>query len=608
MADTENNSVAARFVRITEHPVFRIIVPIAIMTIALVVLHKLASHVHWSDIKADVAASSWTALAAAVLWTAVSFVALSFYDILAVRSVAAKLIPAWVAGLAGSSGYAVSNLLGFSYLTGTAVRYRTYASLGLNLGRVANVIATSWIGFWMGLIVLLGILLTLHPDNLSSVMPLSGTMETLIGAGLLIGTAAFLVWLARGKRALSLAGFTLELPGGRVAIGLTLAGVIDIGAAAMTLYVLLPADLVQSFPYFFVIFVAAVALGTLSHAPGGLGVFEATIIAGLGASGRADVLASLLLYRAVYTLLPFLIAVSGLGIAWIVTARATVTRTATLVFDLIRPFVPFAAAGIALLAGTILLISGNLPADTSRLGVLRDVVPLSFVETSHLAGSIAGLLLIVISRGLFRKLYRAWVIAMILMLFGFACSLVKGLDWEEAIGLLMTIGLLGLFRSAFYRADSTSVFRLNGTWIVTLVTLFAAITWIGALSYSNVEYSHALWWDFAWHSDASRFLRASLVVALLLAAISLDSVLSNRHAPQRGEPIPDVVRQLVAESEDTEASMALIGDKSFLISDDGKAFIAYADTGTSLITKGEPVGAEAQGPRSDLGAARTGRS
>lgn len=595
MANAESAVVPKGLIRIVENPLFRIVVPLVIVAISIFVLHKLASQAHWSDIKADILASSWSTLATALMWTTFSFLALSCYDILAVRSVAKGLVPGWVAGLAGSSGSAISNLLGFSYITGTAVRYRTYASLGLDLSRVAGIIATSWVGFWMGLTLILGILLSLHPKGLSTVLPLDNTTETIIGAALLIGIVVLLIWLARGGRRLSLAGFELDLPKGSIAGGLTVAGVIDLGASAMTLYVLLPPDLVQSFPYFFVVYVGAIAFGLLSHAPGGLGVFEATIIAGLGAAGRSDVLAALLLYRTIYTLLPFLLAVTGLGLAWVITERVAVTKTATLVYNLTRPFVPFAAAGIALLAGTILLVSGNLPADSTRLGVLRDVLPLSFIEASHMVGSIIGLLLIVISRGLFRKLYRAWIIAMLLMIVGFAVSLIKGLNWEEALGLLLTIGLLGLFRSAFYRVESASVFRLNGTWIVSLITLLAAITWVGALSYSNVEYRDALWWDYAWHGDASRFMRASLIVALLLAAISLDSVLSNRRMPKRGDPIPDVVRQLVAESEDTEANMALIGDKSFLISDDNKAFISYADTGASLISKGEPVGAQEQG-------------
>ena len=595
MVDARIASIEKRLVRLVESPVFRIAVPLIVVAISVFVLHHLASETKLSDIKKDVSNSSWTLLGTALIWTATSFVAIASYDILAVRSVAKKEIPGWVAGLAGSSGTAISNLLGFSYVTGVAVRYNIYSSLGLDLGRVAGVIATSWVGLWMGLTLLVGVLLALHPAHLSTIVPLDNTMETLIGAGLLIGLAAVIIWLSRGSRHLSMGRFELNLPNGRLAGWLTVAGVIDLGASAMTLYVLMPADLVQSFPFFFVIYVAAVAFGIVSHAPGGLGVFEATIIAGLGAAGRSDVLAALVLYRTIYTLLPFLIAAAGLGAAWIYTQRASVTKSAALIFNLTQSIVPFVAAGIALVAGAILLISGNLPADSMRMGVLRDVVPLSFVEASHLIASVVGLLLIVVSRGLFRKLYLAWIIAMLLMVVGFVASLVKGLNWEEAFGLLLTIGLLGAFRSAFYRVEGPSVFRLNGTWIVSLFTLFAAITWIGLLSYSNVDYRNELWWDFAWHGDASRFLRASLVVALLLAVISLNSVLSNRQAPKHLEPIPDVVRKLVAESEDTEANMALIGDKSFLISDDGKAFIAYADTGASLITKGEPVGAEEQG-------------
>lgn len=595
MAQTSLTAGANRLVRLIEHPVFRVVLPLVITAVAIYVLRRLATEANWGDIQADIAASSPKALAAALLWTAVSFVALSCYDVLAVRSVVKDKIPIWVPALAGASSQAVSNLLGFAYVTGAAVRYRIYAALGLDLARVAGVIGIAWIGFWMGLTILTGLLLSMHPANLSSVVPLDNRTETIIGAGLLVAVLVFLIWLARGARRLGVAGFSFDLPNGRLAAGLSVAGIFDIGAAALTLYVFMPADLVQSFPYFFVIYVAAVALGLLSHSPGGLGVFEATIIAGLGAAGRSDVLAALLLYRAVYTLLPFLVSVIGLGIAWVVTQRGAITATAQQVYNVTRPIIPFATAGIALVAGSILLISGNLPADTTRLGVLRDVVPLSFIEASHLAGSVVGLLLIVISRGLFRKLYRAWVIAMALMVVGFFVSLVKGLNWEEGLGLLVMTATLGLFRSAFYRAESASVFRLNGTWIVSLVTLLAAITWIGAMSYSHVEYRDALWWEFAWAGDASRYLRASLVVCFLLAAISFDSVLSNRHVPVRGGPIPDVVRKLVAESEDTEANMALIGDKSFLISEDGAAFLSYADTGTSLITKGEPVGAEEQG-------------
>jgi phosphatidylglycerol lysyltransferase len=584
-----------RIMRIVEHPVVRVAIPILIIGIAIYVLHSFANEVHWADVKADIAGSSPKALGLALVCTVVSFFALSFYDVLAVRSVANGKVPDQIAGLAGASGFAISNLLGFSYLTGTAVRYRVYASLGLDLSRVAGVIATSWVAFWMGLILVLGVLLTFHPIGLSTVLPLNNTTETAIGAGLLLGLAGLFLWLAKGGRRLSFAGFGFDLPGVRLASGLTLAALFDITGAALTLYVLMPADLVQSFPYFFVVYVGAIALGILSHAPGGLGVFEATLVAGLGAAGRSDVLAALVMYRLIYTLMPFLVAVLGLAAVWGGSQRRAAAKTANWAFRLARPAVPLAAAGVALLAGTLLLVSGNLPSDTARLGVLRDLIPLPFIEASHLAGSVVGLLLIVISRGLYRKLYRAWLIAMALMAAGIVASMLKGLDWEEAAGLLFTVGILGAFRSAFYRAEGVSVFRLNITWIVSLAGLLAAVTWVGFFAYNHVQYRDALWWDFALHGDASRFLRASLVAAFGLGGIALNSILMGRHEPEKAHPIPDIVRQLVASSEDSEAGIALMGDKSFLISDDGKAFLAYGDTGTSLISKGEPVGDEDAG-------------
>jgi len=585
----------SRLVRLIEHPAVRVAVPVLITGIAVYVLHSFASQVHWADVKADIAASSRKALGLAVLWTVISFAALSFYDVLAVRSVAKGRVPAMIAGLAGASGYAISNLLGFSYLTGTAIRYRVYAALGLDLSRVAGVIATSWIAFWLGLILILGVLMTLHPNSLSTVLPFDSRVETVIGVGLLLALAGIFAWLSGGARRLSFAGFGFELPGFRLASGLTIAAIFDITGAALTLYVLMPADLVQSYPYFFVIYVGAIAFGILSHAPGGLGVFEATMIAGLGAAGRSDVLAALVLYRLIYTLLPFVIAVVGLAWVWGKSQRQTAVKTATWAYRFARPFVPLASAGVALLAGTVLLISGNLPADTARLGILRDVIPLSFIEASHLAGSVAGLLLIVISRGLYRKLYRAWVIAMILMGLGIVASLLKGLDWEEAASLVFTTSILGAFRSAFYRVEAPSVFRLNTAWIVSLAALLAAVTWVGFFAYSHVAYRDTLWWEFALRGDASRFLRASFVVAFVLTGIALNSVLMGRGKPGGVQPVPDAVRQLVAASEDTEANTSLTGDKSFLISGDGKAFLAYGDTGASLISKGDPVGDELAG-------------
>ena len=61
------------------------------------------------------------------------------------------------------------------------------------------------------------------------------------------------------------------------------------------------------------IYVLAAMLGIASNAPGGLGVFEATILLALSSLPRDQVLGSLLLFRVCYYLVPFVVALGMLG-------------------------------------------------------------------------------------------------------------------------------------------------------------------------------------------------------------------------------------------------------------------------------------------------------
>lgn len=598
MAIADSLPLRSRLLRLVEHPALKIAIPLLIGVIAFFVLHKLASHVKWLDVKTDLATTPLSALFLALACTIFSFVGISFYDAIAVRSVAPGKVPTRIAALAGAAGYGVSGLLGFSYLTGTSIRYRIYSSFGLDLALVAGVITVSWTGFLSGITLIFGGLLSFHPREQGTMLPISPSVETGLGILLIVALVTYFIWLATGARSVKAGGFQLSMPSLKSGVALMGAGLLDLTAAAMTLYVLLPGDVAQNLPYFFTIYFGAIALGILSHSPGGLGVFEATIIAGLGASGRSDVLAALLIYRVIYTILPFLVATVGLSVMAGIKRRHALTGGAQMLWRAFRPLIPPVAAGITLLAGVFLLISGNLPAEQSHLHLLRGILPLSFIEASHLVGSIAGLLLIVVARGLYRKLHRAWVVAMALIAIGFFGSLLKGLDWQEALLMLTTLVILGLFRPAFYRTDNTSVFRLNTAWVVSLIVLMAAIFWIGLFAYSHVPYRNELWWDFTWHGDASRYLRASLAAAIILAFIAFNSLITS-HKAKTKQPttIPDAVRKLVATSEYAEAGIALTGDKAFLIADDESAFLAYADTGRSLITKGDPVGDPKTGKR-----------
>ena len=123
---------------------------------------------------------------------------------------------------------------------------------------------------------------------------------------------AYLAWISRMRwRGAAVVG-DFKLPGPLLTLGQMALGVIDICSASAALYVLLPKAERFGFPTFATLYSFAAMLGIASHAPGGLGVFEATILQGVGGNQDA-VLASLLLFRGIYYAVPFITAMAMLG-------------------------------------------------------------------------------------------------------------------------------------------------------------------------------------------------------------------------------------------------------------------------------------------------------
>ena len=80
------------------------------------------------------------------------------------------------------------------------------------------------------------------------------------------------------------------------------------------MYLLLPDSPAIDFVTLVVVFVSATLLGFASHAPGGLGVFDAAMLVALGQFDREELLAGVLLFRLLYYVAPFVLAVLILGL------------------------------------------------------------------------------------------------------------------------------------------------------------------------------------------------------------------------------------------------------------------------------------------------------
>jgi len=570
---------------------------IAIALLAIYVLENLLQHTSRTETLAALHNISWATLALAVFFTALSYAAVALYDVVAVDTIAPNQIPRRLAAVAGAAGYAISNALGFSLLTGGALRYRIYAAEGVSLADIGKIVGTSWFAIWFALIIMVGAALLIDPRDVPWLSAIDSRIDIVAGIAILGGIGWLIYWLSHGQRSFTIGSFSLRLPNSKGALLQIFAGLVDVGAAAATLYVLMPADAVPSFAVFSLVYVIAIVLGIASHAPGGLGAFEATIIAGLGLGGKPDAIAALLAYRLIYTIMPLVVATAGILIWEIMRRRHMLGKQARFAKRLVEPLVPGLSASIIFLGGIMLLVSGATPDLRYRVEVLSDIVPESFMEMSHLAASLVGVALLIVARGLSKRLARAWVAAQILLLCGAAFSLAKGLDWEEAITLCLFAFTLWGFRDSFYRRPISGPFDLSWNWIATVGTTVLVSTWLGFFVYRHVEYSNTLWWDFAWNGNAPRFLRATVLVFAVVAAVGLYSII-NRNGHRRRKvdySIPPAVPALVAQWPHTDAALALLGDKQFLLAPDNSSFIMYSQSGGSLIALGEPIGNEQTG-------------
>jgi phosphatidylglycerol lysyltransferase len=243
-------------------------------------------------------------------------------------------------------------------------------------------------------------------------------------------------------------------------------------------------------------------------------------------------------------------------------------------------------------AGALLLFSGSLPAESSRLRLLHGLLPLPVLEVSHLAGSLAGLGLVILAQGLYRRVDLSYRLALWLLAGGALVSLLKGLDYEEATVALTAMGILWLGRDAFHRRAALLSGVWTPGWLIGVVLVLAATLWLGVFSYRHIEYSHEMWWHFALLSDAPRYLRASLLLMVVVTGLVVTRWLQPR-APEPGQPDGrelERAARIVAASPQAEAALALTGDKRLLFSRNDDAFLMYQVRGQSWIAMGDPVG------------------
>jgi len=565
---------------------------LCVFAVVAFTLYRMLSHIAWVDVRDTMQSVPWLHIAGAGLASAASYLALAGLDIFALRQVGARKVPLSYAASTSFISHTFTFTLGFGVLTGGAVRLRRYQLMGLEPGSIVSAGILCALTFWMGLAAVAAICLVVEPAVLEPVYGVSPVAEDAIGYFILAVLAGWITFSAIRPMTMTVAGWELSLPGPTASLASVAIGIADTTFAALALWLLLPSDMHVAFPTFLVTFVMATILGVISHVPGGLGVFEAIILLGLPGQNTAEAVGALLLFRLVYYIGPFALAAFALG-AQEVRAHADVLNAGHRKFletagPLLRP-----ACAVAVFAGGIvLLVSGALPAAHERMVLLRKIVPLPFVETSHFVASLVGAVLLIVGYALAQRLRSAWNAAVALLAIAVVFSLAKGIDYEEALVCLGIIALLLLARPEFYRRAGLLEAPLSWEWLLAIVLAIVASVWIGMAAYHNVSYKNALWWHFAYGGDAPRFLRATLGIAVAGMLFALHRILHSAHPGETaGLPIGLMtqVRPVIDAIPRTDVQLAMLGDKCFLKAEDGNGFVMYGVQSSTWLAMGDPV-------------------
>ncbi len=570
-------------------------VSLGLFVLAVAIIHHRLHGTHYRDIVEQLRqVGGWSALAAAGL-TVLNYITLTAYDALGLRYIGRRL-PYRKLAIASFIGYAFGN--NATMVGGSAARYSIYSSFGIAAGDVGRLVLFCGLTFWLGLLAVAGLAFLIEPsqvpEGLNQLLP-PGSLR-IVGIALLVVVGLYMLLMAGRRRPLNLFGWEVQVPSVPISAGQIAISSIDWLLAGWVFYVLLPPDIHIGFRHYLVIFVLAQGAGLVSHIPGGLGVFETVNLLLLGDLTTVSALtASFLMYRLIYYLLPLIVASILLAAHEVLFRRAIVLRWGSSLGRWGAVMAPNLLALTTFIAGIVLLFSGALPAVPGRLNVLRDLLPLPAIEVSHFLGSLTGAALLILARGLQRRLDAAYHITLVLLGAGAAFCLLKGLDYEEAIVLTVMLITLIPCHSYFYRRSSLISDRGTSGWLALILIVVLASIWLGYFAYRHHEvYANELWWRFAFNKDVSRSLRASAGAVILVLLFALARLL----VPSRPKlTIVDAdanasIRSLVTASPRTYAWLAYVPDKEFMLDDDREAFIMYGVEGRSWVAMGDPVGTE----------------
>ncbi len=501
-------------------------------------------------------------LTVAALVTVLNIAIMGLYDVIAFRHTRTQAVERWTFG---AVAFCWSNFLTLGPLAGPAIRLWLYRRSVTDLSELHTGIMSVVIAFTSGLAgwTLAALL----------VSRTGGGVPLLMIAALALVLAAAWCGRAIARRTERFGG---PAAGTTPTAEMAIIGWLDWLLAAVVFIACLHAT-GRTAPLMTLVtgFFFGQVVGLASLVPGGFGSSDAFWIARLPFDQNVTA-AALGAYRFIYYVAPWFTA-SLVLLSW--ATRASLRR-----IDVARRITASLVGG----GGVLMIMSSASPAIHARLVLMEQYVPLPLVELGQLAAALAGLLLLVLARGLARGYASAYKLTLTLLLLAGFASLLKGLDWEETV-VLGTIGIAAWSQSAIFDRAS------GGDWLewADLGLGFAALlafVIFGTFSHHVGAEAFERWTSIGYRLQTARFLRTAASMLLVVSAATLYVLI---RTPVHFEP-PDedeIQRTLSAHAtygSGTTPIMVAVGDKSVFF-DGPRGFCLYRTIGPYLTVFSDPI-------------------
>lgn len=300
---------------ITEQPWWPWLVRLAKTAFFIVVAYLIVTQaraIQWGDVFDAVRKRPLLSSGLAAIPAAASYALYSCFDLLGRHLTRHNLRWHEVAGITFIS-YAFNLNLG-SLIGAAVTRYRLYSRRGLNADAIARIIGTSIFTNWLGYLAVAGFIFLWSPLQLPPQWKIDSAGLHILG-GVLLATVLIYLGLCIffSERRLVIRGHVLTIQRLRFALLQLVMSGANWLLIASVIYLLLEQKI--AFSDVLCVFLITVVASLVVHVPAGLGVIEAVFVALLShRMPSSELLAALLMYRAIYYLIPLGFAALGYAV------------------------------------------------------------------------------------------------------------------------------------------------------------------------------------------------------------------------------------------------------------------------------------------------------